>query len=98
MQEQKVTIDGSKSNITINIVINGMDSTSAGAAKRAGNADEEIAAAIAAALDLWNGDSEEDTAVHDAEVCTVLISPTDRINSPWASKALTFRQIPLVRK
>lgn len=97
MQEQKVTIDGGKSNITINIVINGVDSTSAGAPK-AGNCDEEIVAAIAAALDLWNGDSEEDTAVHDTEVCTVLISPTDRIYSPWASKALTFRQIPLVRK
>lgn len=96
MQEQSLTLDGGKSNITINIVINGVDAASCGkpAAKR--EDPDEIAAAIAAALEEY---AAEDVACveempHDEESFVLTINPYSRCCSPWGSKAITFRQAP----
>jgi len=93
--EQKVTIDGGKSNITINIVIGGnADSASCSSYNNGGNSyNKEVAAAIAAALEMYNSESC-DTMEHDKESFVVTIRPYERYASPWGSKAITFRERP----
>lgn len=95
MNEQSVTLDSGKSNITINIVINGVDAASAGTSARKDNADE-IAAAIAAALEEYTAEDVPcvEEMPHDMESGLLTILPYSRCASPWSFKGLTMRQIP----
>jgi|GEM_PF-4950723 hypothetical protein len=95
MNEQTVTLDGGKSNITINIVINGVDAASAGKSARKDDAGE-IAAAIAAALEEYTAEDVPcvEEMPHDQESFKLTILPYGRCASPWGFKAMTLRQIP----
>ncbi|MBQ0124117.1 MAG: hypothetical protein KBS58_04660 [Bacteroidales bacterium] len=95
MNEQSVTLDSGKSNITINIVINGVDAASAGNPSRKDNA-EEIAAAIAAALEEYTAEDVPcvEEMPHDKESFKLTILPYGRCSSPWSLKAMTMRQAP----
>jgi len=52
---------------------------------------EELAAAIAMALDLYQRD------LHDKESFTITMQKVSRIYSPWSSKIYTLRQNPQKR-
>ena len=96
MNEQSVTLDAGKSNITINIVINGGDALCQGTAARKDNSDE-IAAAIAAALEAYTAEDEiceVEQMPHDIESFRLTIQPYSRCASPWSYKSLTMRQTP----
>lgn len=95
MNEQSLTLDSGKSNITINIVINGVDAASAGVPARKDNAGE-IAAAIAAALEEYCAVEESCAEVfpHDIESGKLTILPYGRCASPWGFKMMTLRQVP----
>ena len=95
MNEQSVTLDSGKSNITINIVINGVDAASVGNPSRKDNA-EEIAAAIAAALEEYTAQDVPcvEEMPHDKESFKLTILPYGRCSSPWSLKAMTMRQAP----
>jgi len=96
MNEQTVTLDSGKSNITINIVINGADAASAGNCARRENPDE-IAAAIAAALEAYAAEDAVPCAEempHDQESFKLTILPYGRCASPWSFKGMTMRQTP----
>lgn len=95
MNEQTVTLDSGKSNITINIVINGADCASSLGTARRENADE-IAAAIAAALEEYTAADVPcvEEMPHDKESFKLTILPYGRCASPWGFKAMTMRQTP----
>ena len=95
MNEQSVTLDSGKSNITINIVINGVDAASVGNPSRKDHA-EEIAAAIAAALEEYTAQDVPcvEEMPHDKESFKLTILPYGRCSSPWSLKAMTMRQAP----
>lgn len=96
MNEQTVTLDSGKSNITINIVIGGdAQAVSPRSTARRENPDE-IAAAIAAALEEYTAAEVPcvEEMPHDRESFKLTILPYCRCASPWGFKALTMRQTP----